>query len=129
MTRNFSLALALICAWASPPALAEDRTLNDGIFTEAQADSGEALYEQHCLTCHDEKYFRPVLKRYQGQPLGLLYTVMVTSMPQSNPGALPLDEYASILAYILSESRYKAGDSELASEPEALNTVTITKRQ
>ena len=50
-------------------------------------------------------------------------------MPESNPGALPLDQYADILAYILSLSRYAPGDTPLASDPDALADITIAKRK
>lgn len=123
------LTIAILLATAALTAAADPRTVNDAIYSETQADNGEALYADHCLTCHDKKYFRPVLRRWEGQSLGVFYTVMVTSMPQSNPGALALEEYADILAYILSLSRYPAGEDPLQSEPEALNEVMIAKRK
>ena len=106
-------------------ANADPQTVNDAVYTEAQAEVGEELYKDNCLTCHDKKYFRPVLKRWEGQPLGLFFTVMSTSMPESNPGSLPDDQYADILAYILSLSRYPAGDAELDNSGDALNQITI----
>lgn len=110
-------------------ALADKRTIADGVYTEEQAAAGEELYTVQCLTCHDTKYFRPVLKRWDGQPLSLLFTIMSTSMPESNPGALPLSDYADILAYILSLSRYPAGDSRLEHEDGALDEITIAPRK
>ena len=126
MTRLLSLAalLALSCT-----AGAEGRTVNDGVYTEDQADVGETLYAQHCLLCHDKKYFRPVLKRWEGQPIGILYTVMSTSMPESNPGFLTEKEYVDILAYILSLSRYAPGDTELDYKDGALNALTVEARK
>lgn len=107
---------------------AEPRTINDGVYTDQQARAGEKLYEQHCLTCHDKKYFRPVLKVWDGQPLGILYTIMSASMPESNPGALPRDEYVDILAYILSLNRYPSGDTELDYADGRLDDITIKAR-
>ena len=78
-TRHSIIAVAALLAAAT--ALAEPRTINDGVFTEAQVERGEELYKTHCLTCHDNRYFRPVLRRWEGQPLGVLYMVMITSMP------------------------------------------------
>ena len=124
-----NLPIALLAACFSVGVHADPRTLNDAIYTEAQADSGEGLYKTHCLACHDKKYFRPVLKRWAGQSLGVFYTVMVTSMPESNPGALSLDEYSDILAYILSLSRYPSGEEELASAIESLHEITIANRK
>ena len=108
---------------------AEPRTVNDGVFTKEQAKVGEQLYAEHCMLCHDKKYFRPVLKRWESQPLGIMFTVMSTSMPETNPGFLNEKEYVDILAYILSLSRYAAGDTELDYKDGALNEVTVVPRQ
>lgn len=117
----------LLALWAGG-SVADPRTVNDGVYTEDQADKGETLYAQHCLLCHDKKYFRPVLKRWEGQPIGVLYTVLSTSMPESNPGFLTEKEYVDILAYILSLSRYAPGDTELDYKDGALNELTVEAR-
>src|SRR5690606_22844899 len=120
--------LALLGAFAAAQSHADPRTINDGIYTEEQAEAGEELYAEHCLTCHDKKYFRPVLKAWEGQPLGVLYTVMSASMPETNPGALPRKDYVDILAYILSLSRYPSGDAELDYKDGALDEIAISDR-
>lgn len=110
-------------------AAAEPRTVNDQVYSKAQAKIGEKLYADQCLLCHDKKYFRPVLKRWEGQPISVLFTVMSTSMPESNPGFLTEKEYVDILAYILSLSRYAAGDTELDYRDGALNELTVEARR
>lgn len=118
-----TMILVALAAWAEP------RSVNDGVYTRDQAKTGEALYAEHCLQCHDTKYFRPVLKRFEGQPIGIMYTVMSTSMPESNPGYLSEQEYVDILAYILSLSRYPRGDAPLDYQNGALNELMIEARQ
>ena len=125
---SYRAAVAGLCLWFGA-AHAEPATINDGIYTEAQAESGEELYRVNCLTCHDKRYFRPVLRRWEGQPLGLFFTVMSASMPESNPGSLPDDQYVDILAYILSLSRYPDGDNDLDNAGGALDAITIAKRK
>ena len=110
-------------------ASADPRTVNDGVYTEAQAEVGEKLYADQCLLCHDKKYFRPVLKRWEGQSLSILFTVMSTSMPESNPGFMTEKEYVDILAYILSLSRYAPGETELDYKDGALDDITVAARQ
>ena len=110
-------------------AAAEPRTVNDQVYSKTQAKIGEKLYADECLLCHDKKYFRPVLKRWEGQPISVLFTVMSTSMPESNPGFLTEKEYVDILAYILSLSRYAAGDTELDYKDGALNELTVEARR
>jgi len=119
--------LGCLIAWIA--ATAEPRTVNDGVYTEEQADVGEALYKEHCLLCHDKKYFRPVLERSAGQPLGIMFTVMSTSMPENNPGFLSQKESVDILAYILSLSRYAPGDTDLDYRDGALNEVIVEARK
>lgn len=108
---------------------AEPRTVNDAIYSNVQAEVGETLYAEHCILCHDKKYFRPVLKRWEGQPLGILFTVIITSMPEGNPGILTEKETVDILAYILSLSRYATGDSELDYQDGALDEIIVAARE
>ncbi len=117
------------CLLAGATASAEPRTINDQVYSKAQAKIGEKLYADECLLCHDKKYFRPVLKRWEGQPISVLFTVMSTSMPESNPGFLTEKEYVDILAYILSLSRYAAGDADLDYKDGALNELTVEARK
>ena len=121
------VALGCFVTWAA--ATAEPRTINDGVYTEEQAKVGEELYAQHCLLCHDKKYFRPLLQRWEGQPISILFTVMSTSMPESNPGFLSEKENIDILAYILSLGRYAAGDSELDYKDGALDDLIVEARK
>ncbi len=110
-------------------AAADPRTTNDAVYSKDQAKVGEQLYKDNCLMCHDKKYFRPVFKAWDGQSLGIMFTVMNASMPESNPGSLPLQNYVDILAYILSLNRYQAGDTALSNEDGALNEITIAQRK
>lgn len=129
MTRTARPSAPLLLLLAASTALADPRTINDAVYTEEQAEAGEELYAEHCITCHDKKYFRPVLKAWEGQPLSLLYTVMSASMPESNPGALPRKDYIEILAYILSLNRYPAGDAELDYRDGVLEDIVIAGRE
>lgn len=117
------------CFLAGGSAIADPRTVNDGVFSEAQAEVGEQLYTDNCILCHDKKYFRPVLKRWEGQPISVLFTVMSASMPENNPGFLSEKEYVDILAYILSLSRYAAGDTELDYKDGVLDELIVEARQ
>ncbi len=115
------LSLALIAG-------AEPSTINDKIYTKDQAKIGARLYKDNCIACHDKKYFRPVFKAWDGQPLSVLFAVMSASMPETNPGSLPEQDYVDILAYILSLNRYPAGEAVLQHENGALDEITITQR-
>ncbi|MDH4048134.1 MAG: hypothetical protein OEW68_13925 [Gammaproteobacteria bacterium] len=107
---------------------ADGLTTNDAVYSKDQAKIGEQLYKDHCMLCHDKKYFRPVFKVWEGKSLGTMNSVMNTSMPQTNPGSLPLKDYVAILAYMLSLNRYPAGDGPLPNDQEALDAIVIAPR-
>jgi len=101
---------------------------NCGIYTKEQAKAGAKLYKEHCLICHDKKYFKPVLKTWEGRTLALLFETMSTTMPETNPASLPRQNYVDILAYILSLSKYPAGDTKLDYRNKSLENTTIKAR-
>lgn len=111
----------IACAGVS----ADPRTVNDGVYTSEQASVGEELFANHCILCHDKKYFLPVWERLEGQPLAIPFTVMSTTMPQGDPGYLYESEYVDILAYILSLSCYAPGDTELDYQNGVLNEIMV----
>jgi len=120
MRAGLALTVTMVVAGA---AWSEARTTQDGVYSKRQAKAGAELYREHCLVCHDDKYFRPVLKRWNGQSAAVLYDVMSGSMPETNPGGLRDQEYLDILAYIFSRSRYPTGEQPL--EGGALAEITI----
>ena len=47
------------------------------------------------------------------------------SMPQNNPGSLSRQQYADIIAFMLSAGNFPAGKTDLPRETEILKTITI----
>jgi len=118
-----SLAVALGAAADAP----SQRTVNDAVFTKDQAREGKRLYRQHCQMCHDRRYFEPVLRSWDGRTLGMLFETMSSTMPQTNPGMLPRENYVDILAYILEENDYPDGESELDYRGGELDGIVIAQ--
>jgi mono/diheme cytochrome c family protein len=110
--RSLATAALLLPILIAMPALAE-RSLKDGVYSKDQARSGKKLYGEHCIACHERGYFREVLRTRSGETLDPLFEVMVTEMPQNNPGSLSDDEYVDVIAYMLSQSRYDDGNVSL----------------
>ncbi len=127
MNRIVAAALLLLLTIGGP-ASADGLTTNDAVYSREQAKAGEQLYKDHCLLCHDKKYFRPVFAAWEGKTLGTMNLVMSTSMPQTNPGSLPLANYVDILAYMLSLNRYPAGQAPLPADNLVLDSITIAPR-
>ncbi|MCH2356613.1 MAG: cytochrome c [Pseudomonadales bacterium] len=108
-----SSAYLLMFLLAGQVIVAQDRTVNDGIFTEAQVNAGEVVYDASCKTCHNMRFYRDTLKSWNNQPLIYLWETIMGTMPADNPGSLLLEEYTDVIAYILSENGFPAGDMKL----------------
>lgn len=109
-------------------ASAEGLSLADGIYTEAQAQRGKAVYEEHCQTCHIPAFYEAKFQAWNKQPVAALYDTMSFSMPESNPGGLALQDYTDVLAYIFSLLGYPAGDTELSHEDGSMEEIIITTK-
>ena len=97
----------------SVTSLAQDKTVNDGVFTEAQVSAGQAVYDAQCKTCHNMRFYRDTLRSWNNQPLLYLWESIMGTMPADNPGSLMFEEYTDVIAYILSENGFPTGESKL----------------
>lgn len=94
-------------------AVAQDVTVKDGVFTEAQVSSGQVVYDAQCKTCHNMRFYRDTLRSWNNQPLLYLWESIMGTMPADNPGSLMFEEYTDVIAYILSENGFPAGETKL----------------
>jgi cytochrome c5 len=99
------------------------RTVLDGVFTAAQADRGDAVYNEKCATCHEGADVdgppltgTPFVDRWREDTLDGLFEFITTRMPQTAPGSLPAATYVDIVAHLLQENDYPAGDRELTTD-------------
>ena len=79
------------------------KTANDGVYTAAQADRGEATFKDQCASCHAPADYTSddFLKKWTGKPLHELFDTVSTTMPMDNPGTLKPQQYADVIAYFL----------------------------
>ena len=114
IARTLSLLLLTLSALtAGQIVLAQEKTINDGVFTDAQVKTGQVVYDNACKTCHNMRFYRDTLKSWDSQPLIYLWETIMGTMPADNPGSLGLDEYTDVIAYILSEAGFPAGEHTL----------------
>ncbi len=64
--------------------------------------------------------------KWTGQTADDLRDVIASEMPLTNPGSLKPNEVLQVLAYILQQNNYPAGDSELTAPK--TKTVKIVKQ-
>lgn len=126
-TLNLATRLAmLLMLMTGTQVLADEdkaRSVADGVFTEAQVEAGQAVYDSQCKTCHNMRFYTDALRSWNNQPLLYLWESVLGTMPADNPGSLLYDEYTNVLAYILSEHGFPAG--EVAMDPD-INMENIT---
>ena len=117
----------------------------DGVFTEAQATRGQAVYPGACGLCHgrrlngaaDDPDMRstPPLARarflrvWEGRSLAALFQYTRVTMPEDNPNSLTDQEYVDVIAYMLAVGGMPTGDDELQPDPQSLARVVIRAQQ
>lgn len=114
----------------------------DGVYTVDQARRGRVLYRKACAYCHmeeltgggpqDSLVTSPPLvganfrNYWRGRPLDHLVTKIATTMPKYSPGSLTRQEAVDLLAYILWESNYPEGATELPTDGDELESLSFT---
>ncbi len=101
------------------------KTTWDGVYTEAQAARGAALYAGACAQCHG-----PALTGAEGPPLtGVeftgnwnalaltdLFERVRTAMPPDNPSRLSAQEKVDVIAHVLAANKFPPGTIELTRD-------------
>lgn len=123
-------ALAIVLAYSAVNA--QDKTVWDGVYTEAQAKRGEATWSEKCAKCHGPDMTggdAPSLVgsefggNWDDLSLGDLADRIRISMPQDNPQSLTREEVAGVIALVLQNNRVPAGQTELPFQTENLRTI------
>ena len=134
--RGFRGVAVMTLVWVSvigTPAQAPSSVRN-GIYTTAQAEQGQAIYDDQCVSCHGQlTAFVPEMaalladhtfrNRWTGRSLGELFALIRDEMPQDAPGTLSAEQTADVVAYLLSGNRLPAGDAALPGDVERLSQI------
>ena len=121
------LAVALSSAIACDALRAQEpqRSVIDGVYTEAQANRGAAAYDAACAGCHRADLSGnsgPALReqrfaqQYAGKDLKTLFTKIATTMPRNAAGSLADNVNLDIVAHVLKENGFPAGARELTAD-------------
>jgi mono/diheme cytochrome c family protein len=121
---------------AQPPET--QKSVLDGIYTEAQAARGQEAYRQECAGCHLDSLggadMAPGLvgeafqKQWTDLTVGDLFERIRISMPQDSPAHLSRQAYVDIVAYILNANNFPAGSSELTHDLATLKQIKIVAK-
>lgn len=116
--KNLKLSIAalmtmVLASVAAADAGAAPTALLQGVYTEAQAESGKALFDQNCATCHNADFYKATFQTWRGQPAQYLFEQVMSAMPADKPGALLDKEYEDVFAYVINILGFPAGDTRL----------------
>jgi mono/diheme cytochrome c family protein len=111
------------------------KSVNEGVYSEAQAKRGDAIYKEQCAACHGDNLegtgpMPPLagadfLANWQGKPVSDVFEKTQTSMPATAPGSMSPEQTADVVAYMLSVGKYPTGAAELAAKVDDLKQITI----
>lgn len=91
-------------------------------YSTGQAKQGQVLFGQKCAVCHGAKLqggAGPTLAgnqfflRYHGKPLSALWSTIHTQMPLNAPGTLTVPQSLALVAFVLQQNGFPAGDSPI----------------
>lgn len=124
-TSAFLIAAVLVAIRVLVSAQGTEKTVADGVYTDAQAARGSTAYEAACAGCHrgdlggatgpalrDQRFAR----QFAGRDLGALFTKIATTMPRNAPASLGDNVYLDVVAHVLKENGFPAGPQELAAD-------------
>ena len=116
-------AVSLRAQQATPAPPADPVT-----YTEEQAGRGEAVFTRVCLECHARKEMaNPDFRaKWNGRTMFDLVDRIRQSMPESNPGGLPRNEYVDVAAYLAKLNGLAAGSAELPDDDALLKKQLLT---
>jgi len=126
------ILILLLRVFVVPSAQESGKTVADGVYTEAQAARGAAVYDTACAGCHradlggatgpalrDQRFAR----QFAGKDLRALFTKTATTMPRNAPASLGDNVYLDIVAHLLKENGFPAGQQELTAD--ALDAIRV----
>ena len=130
-------AAAVTAAWSGPLRAQTPRTVQDGVFTDAQAARGQVLYVKQCEACHgaDLKGAQapPLVgdgfqSAWRTQPLAALASKIRNTMPADAQGQLTPPQAVDLVSHLLKAGGFPAGQTELAAADATLATIGWPQR-
>jgi mono/diheme cytochrome c family protein len=111
------------------------RTLQDGVFSDAQATRGQALYTQRCAGCHGPDLSggaqAPPLQgqafrfKWRQEPLSALFIKIRYTMPPNADDAAKLtaEQGADLVAHMVKSNGFPAGKADFAAADAPTSSV------
>jgi S-disulfanyl-L-cysteine oxidoreductase SoxD len=115
------------------------RTVWDGVYSDAQAARGAALYADGCASCHAPDLSgmdqapplvgADFLTEWNDLSVNDVFERIRVSMPADKPGSLDRQQVADVLAFVLNKNSYPAGQSDLPATEDALKAIKLLAKR
>ena len=110
------------------------RTVQDGVFSDAQATRGQALYAQRCAGCHgptlDGAQAPPLagdalVRKFRMEPLSALFIRIRYTMPPGAAAAAQLtpEQGADLVAHVLKTNGFPSGKTDFAAADATTSSI------
>lgn len=121
---RYALAMVILLPLAvgAPSVLRGAGPSKVAVYTDAQADEGQAIYEAQCAMCHGARlegsYEVPELKgrfvpHWSNAPVATLTDYIRVAMPQMAPGSLSAEDSVKLTALLLRANGMPTGSTPL----------------
>lgn len=115
------------------------KTVWDGVYTDAQADRGVAVYSKECTVCHADTLRGNVdggppltgaefETRWNGVTIADMVKEVAEMMPADEPNSLTQQQYVDVIAFLLRANKRPSGASELPVDADKLAQVEFTMK-
>lgn len=105
-------------------------TVSKGVYSAAQAERGDKVFQKVCVECHELGEFMESLfdKEWLGKTLFDFFDLVKTTMPDDKPGTLKSEDVLDVIGYIFKLNAYPAGTADLPADPEKMKLIQIDAR-
>jgi mono/diheme cytochrome c family protein len=120
-----ALAVAAVMVINEPDAMAQSKTVWDGVYTQQQAARGAGSFTTHCSRCHSAEpndegrrnlSGKAFWQSFRESTVDRLLDYVSRNMPNGARGSLEASTYADLVAFILSRNDLPSGAAELTKE-------------
>lgn len=128
------LAIAAAPGQSAPPASPAATGTGAGVYTEAQAAEGAAIFAERCAMCHGRNaegtWEVPALRgkfmaNWGHGSVAALSDYLARAMPQFAPGTLDMKDNVRLVAFLLKTNGHPAGARPLGEDHAALAAIRI----
>jgi cytochrome c5 len=112
----------------------KETTVRDAVYSADQAKRGRAVYVDKCASCHDGGTMGPelwgdtFLAQRANKNVRGFYDRIQNTMPEDDPGSLTSGELLDIIAFVIQQNGFPAGEKPIENA-DALNLMKFVEKK